>query len=91
MDIPQLLLILLVALLVLGPEKTIELAGQLGELLRKIRETWDELRYQLYVEEINRKIMQEEQETNQEVKEDATGTSQDAPHGTSEGTTSKTD
>ena len=56
MDFPELILILLVALIVLGPEKTIELAGKLGELLRKVRETWDELRYQMYLEEINRKV-----------------------------------
>jgi sec-independent protein translocase protein TatB len=68
MDFPELILILLVALIVLGPEKTIELAGELGELLRKIRETWDELRYQMYLEEINRKVMEESKDLEEEVK-----------------------
>jgi sec-independent protein translocase protein TatB len=68
MDFPELILILLVALIVLGPEKTIELAGKLGELLRKIRETWDELRYQMYLEEINRKVMEESKNLEEEVK-----------------------
>jgi sec-independent protein translocase protein TatB len=68
MDFPELILILLVALIVLGPEKTIELAGKLGELLRKIRETWDELRYQMYLEEINRKVMEESKDLEEEVK-----------------------
>lgn len=68
MDFPELILILLVALIVLGPEKTVELAGKLGELLRKIRETWDELRYQMYLEEINRKIMEESKNLEEEAK-----------------------
>ncbi|MCI4458014.1 MAG: twin-arginine translocase TatA/TatE family subunit [Thermocrinis sp.] len=68
MDFPELILILLVALIVLGPEKTIELAGKLGELLRKVRETWDELRYQLYLEEINRKVMEKSKNLEEGVK-----------------------
>jgi sec-independent protein translocase protein TatB len=106
MDFPELILILLVALIVLGPEKTIELAGKLGELLRKVRETWDELRYQMYLEEINRKVMEESKNLEEEVKteevleektkteevlEDGSRTSQDATDGTSEGTKTKAD
>jgi sec-independent protein translocase protein TatB len=68
MDFPELILILLVAMIVLGPEKTIELAGKLGELLRKVRETWDELRYQMYLEEINRKVMEESKGLEEEAK-----------------------
>jgi sec-independent protein translocase protein TatB len=106
MDFPELILIILVALIVLGPEKTIELAGKLGELLRKVRETWDELRYQMYLEEINRKVMEESKNLEEEVKteevleektkteevlEDGSRTSQDATDGTSEGTKTKAD
>jgi sec-independent protein translocase protein TatB len=104
MDFPELILILLVALIVLGPEKTIELAGKLGELLRKVRETWDELRYQMYLEEINRKVMEESknleeeakteevlEETTEEVLENEPRASQDATDGTSEGTKTKAD
>ncbi len=68
MDFPELILILLVAMIVLGPEKTIELAGKLGELLRKVRETWDELRYQMYLEEINKKVMEESKGLEEEAK-----------------------
>jgi mttA/Hcf106 family. len=96
MDFPELILILLVALIVLGPEKTIELAGKLGELLRKVRETWDELRYQMYLEEINKKVMEEsknleEEAKTEEVLEDGSRASQDATDGTSEGTKTKAD
>lgn len=62
MDFPELLVILAVAFVFLGPEKMVELATRLGEFLRKIRETWDELRYQLYMESISRKIDQESKE-----------------------------
>jgi len=86
MDFPEILLILLVAFIFLGPEKMMDLAVKLGELLRKVRETWDELRYQMYVESINKKVLEEEN------KEDGTsGTSQDAPDGASEGTEKQTD
>jgi sec-independent protein translocase protein TatB len=96
MDFPELILILLVAMIVLGPEKTIELAGKLGELLRKVRETWDELRYQMYLEEINRKVMEEsknleEEAKTEEVLENGSRASQDATDGTSEGTKTKAD
>ncbi len=96
MDFPELILILLVALIVLGPEKTIELAGKLGELLRKVRETWDELRYQMYLEEINRKVMEEtknleEEAKTEEVLENESRASQDATDRTSEGTKTKAD
>ncbi|MDW8295213.1 MAG: twin-arginine translocase TatA/TatE family subunit [Aquificaceae bacterium] len=59
MDFPEILVILAVAFIFLGPERMIEVATKLGEFLRKIRETWDELRYQLYMESLNRKIDQE--------------------------------
>ena len=63
MDFPELLVILAVAFIFLGPEKMVEVATKLGEFLRKIRETWDELRYQIYIENINRKIMEETKDT----------------------------
>ncbi len=98
MDFPELLVILAVAFIFLGPEKMVEVATKLGEFLRKVRETWDEIRYQLYVESINKKIMEEskEEETYQEEKEvkeedGALRTSQDAPDGTSEGAKKQAD
>lgn len=62
MEFPELIVILAVAFIFLGPEKMIEVAGKLGEFLRKVRETWDELRYQMYMESINKKIMEESKE-----------------------------
>ncbi|QWK20063.1 MAG: twin-arginine translocase TatA/TatE family subunit [Hydrogenobacter thermophilus] len=98
MDFPEIALILLVAFIFLGPEKMMELATKMGELLRKIRETWDELRYQMYVENINKKVLEEQEEiqsteeATHEVKEDGTtGTTQDASDGTSERTEKQTD
>ncbi|MFN3975531.1 MAG: twin-arginine translocase TatA/TatE family subunit [Aquificaceae bacterium] len=89
MDFPELLVILAVAFIFLGPERMVEVATKLGEFLRKVRETWDELRYQLYVESINKKIMEESKEVQEE---DATaGTSQDAPDGASEGAKKQAD
>ncbi len=55
----QILLVLAVAFLVLGTEKSMEMATKLGEFLRRIREAWDELRYQMYMENLNKKIMEE--------------------------------
>ncbi len=98
MDFPELLVILAVAFIFWGPERMVEVATKLGELLRKVRETWDELRYQLYVENINKKIMEESKDVEtyqepEEVQEEdaATGTSQDAPDGASEGTKKQAD
>ncbi|MFN4319695.1 MAG: twin-arginine translocase TatA/TatE family subunit [Aquificaceae bacterium] len=89
MDFPELLVILAVAFIFLGPERMVEVATKLGEFLRKVRETWDELRYQLYVESINKRIMEESKEVQEE---DATaGTSQDAPDGASEGAKKQAD
>ncbi|MFN3599295.1 MAG: twin-arginine translocase TatA/TatE family subunit [Aquificaceae bacterium] len=102
MDLPELLIILAVAFIFLGPEKMVEVATKLGEFLRKIRETWDELRYQLYLENINRKIMEETKDMDyntpspnqmEEAKEEdgTSGTSQDAPDGASEGAKKQVD
>ncbi len=101
----QILLILAVAFLVLGPEKSMEMATKLGEFLRKIREVWDELRYQMYMENLNRKIMEETKDTQvedefvkalqeEEAKEDEhakTGAPDDAPDGPSEGAKKQAD
>ncbi len=100
----QILLILAVAFLVLGPEKSIELASKLGELLRKLREAWEELRYQMYIENLNKKIMEETKDTEskdeflESLQEEQQGnehaepaTSDDVVGGPSEGTKKQTD
>jgi len=83
----QLLLVLLIAFVILGPEKMMDLAVKLGEMMRKVRETWDELRMQAYMEEINRKVMKEESED--EHREQPTP--DDATDRTPEGTQDKAD
>ncbi len=66
----QLILVLLIAFLVLGPERMMDLAVKLGEMMRKVREIWDEIRLQAYMEEMNRKVMEEETRTEDETVED---------------------
>ncbi|GEM_PF-715862 len=56
----QLIIVLLIAFVVLGPERMMDLAVKLGESLRKVREMWDEVRMQAYMEEINKKVLEEE-------------------------------
>ena len=92
MDFPELLVILAVAFVFLGPERMMEVATKLGEFLRKARETWDELRYQLYMESINRKIAEQEVEMREVEKgHGEPRTSQDAADGASEGAKKQAD
>ncbi len=57
----QLILVLIIAFIILGPERMMDLAFKMGEALRKVREMWDEVRMQAYVENINKSIMEAEQ------------------------------
>ena len=66
----QILVVLLIAFLVLGPERMMDLAVKLGEMMRKVREVWDEVRLQAYMEEMNRKALQEENRTEDETAEE---------------------
>lgn len=50
----------MIAFIVLGPERMMDLAVKLGEAMRKVRDMWDEVRMQAYMEEINRKVLEEE-------------------------------
>ncbi len=60
----QLLLILVVAFLVFGPEKMLEFATQLGRLVRKIRQEWASLQMEAEMarlkEELNRTSLEGE-------------------------------
>ncbi len=58
----QLLLVLIIAFIVLGPERMIDLAVRMGDAFRRVREVWDEVRMQAYMESVNRKVMEEEEE-----------------------------
>ncbi|MEN3034146.1 MAG: twin-arginine translocase TatA/TatE family subunit [Aquificaceae bacterium] len=88
MDFPEILVILVVALIFLGPERMLEVATQIGEMLRKVRQTWDELRYQLYLENLRAKqgsyLNQENSSEDGENPDAGTGTSENAPDGASE-------
>ena len=66
----QLLLVLLIAFLVLGPERMMDLAVKLGEMMRRVREVWDEIRLQAYMEEMNKKVLEEETKTEDETAEE---------------------
>jgi len=55
----QLLIVLIIAFIVLGPERMIDLAVKMGDAFRKVREVWDEVRMQAYMESVNRKVMEE--------------------------------
>ncbi len=68
----QLLLVLLIAFIVLGPERMMDLAVKLGEAVRKIRQTWEEIKFQAYMEEMNRKILEEEEKALEDKTEDET-------------------
>jgi len=66
----QLLFVLLIAFLVLGPEGMLNVATKLGELMRKVREIIDQIKMEAYLEEINRKIMEEEKNRKEEPPKD---------------------
>jgi len=56
----QVLLILIIAFIFLGPEGMLNVATKLGELARQARELIDQLKMEAYMEEFNRKILEEE-------------------------------
>ena len=75
----QLLIVLIIAFVILGPERMMDLAVKLGEMMRKVRETWDEIRMQAYMEEINRKVLEEEGKELDERTEDETEVDEPLP------------
>jgi len=56
----QLIIVLVIAFIVLGPERMMDLAVKLGEAVRKVRDMWEEVRMQAYMEEINKKVLEDE-------------------------------
>ncbi|GAB6064968.1 hypothetical protein JCM9492_00600 [Aquifex pyrophilus] len=62
----QLLLILIIAFIFLGPEGMLNVATKLGELARQARELIDQIKMEAYVQELNKKIMEEEKELKEE-------------------------
>ncbi|WP_164930693.1 preprotein translocase subunit TatA [Aquifex aeolicus] len=62
----QILLILIIAFIFLGPEGMLNVATKLGELARQARELIDQLRMEAYMEEFNKKILEEEKRMKEE-------------------------
>ncbi len=66
----QILLILIIAFIVLGPERMLDTAVEIGKMIRKLRIVWDDLKMQAYIESTNRKALEEEtKEIEKEMKE----------------------
>jgi len=65
----QILLILLVALLVFGPEKMLQLAVELGRFIRKIQAEFKQFQLELEMENIKQKRIKEQQETTKKIEE----------------------
>jgi sec-independent protein translocase protein TatB len=87
MDLGQLIIILVIAYIVLGPEKMMDVATKLGEFTRKAREFIDEIKMQAYIENVNKKVLElEKEQTNTEEKKDGEGTSESSTDGASSGT-----
>ncbi|GAB6077433.1 twin-arginine translocase TatA/TatE family subunit [Hydrogenobaculum acidophilum] len=90
MDLGQIIIILVIAYIVLGPEKMMDVATKLGEFTRKAREFIDEIKMQAYIESVNKKVLElEKEQTNTEEKKDGEGTSESSPDGASSGTTTE--
>ncbi|HEK25166.1 MAG: twin-arginine translocase TatA/TatE family subunit [Hydrogenobaculum sp.] len=87
MDLGQIIIILVIAYIVLGPEKMMDVATKLGEFTRKTREFIDEIKMQAYIENVNKKVLElEKEQTNTEEKKDGEGTSESSTDGASSGT-----
>ncbi len=99
----QILLILIIAFIVLGPERMLDMAVEIGKMMRKLRLMWDDLKMQAYIESTNRKALEEEtkeiekemKELEEEIKEEEedegnkTRSGGNASNRTSEGTENK--
>ncbi len=87
MDLGQIIIILVIAYIVLGPEKMMDVATKLGEFTRKAREFLDEIKMQAYIENVNKKVLElEKEQTDTEEKKDGEGTSESSVDGASSGT-----
>lgn len=85
MDLGQVIIILVIAYIVLGPEKMMDVATKLGEFTRKARSFMDEIKMQAYIESVNKKVLELEKEAPKE-NVDGEGTAQSSSDGASSGT-----
>jgi Sec-independent protein translocase protein TatA len=65
----QILVILTVAFLVFGPEKMLEFATQLGKLVRRIKQEWNNIKLELQMEELKRELKKQQEEGEKKVRE----------------------
>ncbi len=87
MDLGQIIIILIIAYLVLGPEKMMDVATKLGEYTRKAREFIDEIKMQAYIENVNKKVLELEKEQKFEENTDGERFIESSSDGASSGTT----
>jgi sec-independent protein translocase protein TatB len=64
----QLLVILVVALLVFGPERMLEFATQMGRFVRKMRQEWAQIQMELQMQELKKKLEMDTKEGEEKVK-----------------------
>jgi Sec-independent protein translocase protein TatA len=65
----QLLVILLVALVVFGPEKMLEFATQMGRFVRKMKQEWAQIQLELQMQELKKKLDMQTKEGEEKVKQ----------------------
>ena len=75
----QLLLILVVAFIVFGPEKMLEFATQLGRIVRKVRQEWASIQLELQAAELKEQLKKTTLEGEQKVKQYLSGETEQKP------------
>jgi len=65
----QILVILAVALIVFGPEKMLQFAGELGKWIRKAKQEWAQIQMELEMQDLKRKWEKEAKEGEEKVKQ----------------------
>ena len=75
----QLLLILVVAFVVFGPEKMLEFATQLGKIIRKVRQEWASIQLELQAAELKEQLKKTTLEGEQKVKQYLSGETEQKP------------
>ncbi len=65
----QLLVILLVALVVFGPEKMLEFATRMGRFVRKMKQEWAQIQLELQMQELRKKLDTQTKEGEEKVKQ----------------------
>jgi len=64
----QIIVILAVAFLIFGPEKMLEFAIQLGRLIRRLKQEWNNIQLELQMEELKRELKKQQEEGEEKVR-----------------------